>query len=374
MSDSFFEVMHSDGNARAGVMCFGEKRVLTPYFQPIATRGIPKDATFEDVEAIGYPLILMNTYHLICRPGVEIISHFGGLKKFTGWRGLILTDSGGFQIFSLSPLREITPEGVRFRDYESGAEFFLSPESCVDTQLSFRSNVLMALDICTAYPAHPKKVEDDLRLTNEWALRAVTRFRDAQPSHKAFLFGIVQGGTDEGLRARGVEFISSLDFAGIAVGGLSVGESRGDYERIASLCALAIPQDKPRYLMGVGSPADILQAVSWGYDLFDCVLPTRMARHGVAYSFEGYVHIRQEKWNRDASPLIESCTCRVCRNYSKAFLRHLFTADELSAAILLTYHNLFFYKSFMDAVREAILESRLQKLVDKISPRLSRKL
>lgn len=375
--DEFFRCMAKCGQARAGVINLGNIEVPTPYFMPIATRGIPKDATFEDIRSLGFSLLLMNTYHLICRPGLEVISQLGGLKRFTGWDLAILTDSGGFQIFSLSPLREISPEGVRFRDYESGAEFFLSPESCIDAQISFASEIIMALDICSALPADRKELEKNLIITHEWAQRAHDHFHNLQDSGLAkgtHLFGIVQGGTEEDLRQKSLEFISSLNFSGHAVGGLSVGESREDYQRIAVFCASNLPEAKPRYLMGVGSPSDLVEAVSWGYDLFDCVLPTRMARHGVAYSFDGFIHLRQEKWKLDASRLVENCPCRVCQNYSKAFIRHLFTADEVSAAILLTYHNLFFYKSLMDTLRNLIISGELSKKVDEMRAKLSRKL
>ncbi len=374
-SKNFFEVQASHELARAGKMRLGECEVNTPSFLPIATRGIPKDCSFDDVESIGYSLILMNSYHLICRPGVEVIKRMGGLKNFSGWKSGILTDSGGFQIFSLSPLRDISRDGVKFKDYESGAEFFMSPEDCVDIQLAFLSDIIMCLDVCTALPAERKKVEEDLIITHEWAQRCLDRFKNLKKENETtLLFGIVQGGVEEELRQKSIEFISSLDFDGVAIGGLSVGEERMDYERIASFCAPRLPKDKPRYLMGVGSPADILQAVSWGYDLFDCVLPTRMARHGVAYSFNGYIHIRQKKWKLDDSPLVDGCDCKVCQRYKKAFVRHLFTADELSAAIILTYHNLYFYYKLMKKIRSSILEGRFQELVSSMGDKLSRKL
>lgn len=376
MSDSgIFELAATDGAARAGVLHLASGDVPTPYFMPIATRGMVKDATFDDLAALDFPLILMNTYHLICRPGVEVIRELGGLKRFTGWERAILTDSGGFQIFSLSPMTDVSGDGVRFRDYASGDEFFLSPEDCVDTQLAFRSDVAMALDICTRLPAERKQVEDDLLITQEWMARAREHWKQKGGAHTGTqLFGIVQGGIERDLREKSIELVSGLDFAGIGVGGLSVGESREDYEEIAAFCAQRLPRERPRYLMGVGSPADILQAVAMGYDLFDCVLPTRMARHGVAYGWDGYVHIRQEKWKLDASPLVEGCGCRVCQRHSKAFIRHLFTADELSAAILLTFHNLHFYKELMTRIREAIVQGEFSRLVARYGKTLGRKL
>ncbi|OPX22061.1 MAG: hypothetical protein B1H03_05335, partial [Planctomycetales bacterium 4484_113] len=296
-ASGIFELAATDGAARAGLLHLASGDVPTPYFMPIATRGMVKDATFDDLAAIGFPLILMNTYHLICRPGVEVIRKLNGLRKFSGWERAILTDSGGFQIFSLSPMTEISGEGVRFRDYASGDEFFLSPEDCVDTQLAFGSDVAMALDICTRLPAERKQVEDDLLITHEWMARGHQHWVAKGGAETGTqLFGIVQGGLERDLREKSIELVSGLGFAGIGVGGLSVGESREDYEDIAAFCAQRLPEDRPRYLMGVGTPADILQAAGMGYDLFDCVLPTRMARHGVAYGWDGYVHIRQEKW------------------------------------------------------------------------------
>ena len=374
-AESIFQVEAVDGAARAGLLRLASADVPTPYFMPIATRGMVKDATFDDLAVLDFLLVLMNTYHLICRPGVEVIRQLGGLRKFSGWERAILTDSGGFQIFSLSPMTEVSGDGVRFRDYASGDEFFLSPEDCVDTQLAFGSDVAMALDICTCLPAERKKVEDDLLITHEWMARGHQHWAEKGGAETGtHLFGIVQGGVERDLREKSVELVSALGFAGIGVGGLSVGESREDYESTAAFCAGRLPPDRPRYLMGVGTPADILQAVAMGYDLFDCVLPTRMARHGVAYGWEGYVHIRQEKWKLDDSPLVAGCACRVCKRHSKAFIRHLFTADELSAAILLTFHNLHFYRELMTRLREAIANGKLAQLSARYSESLGRKL
>ena len=371
----FFTVEATDGDARAGVMSFNGITVETPYFQPIATRGIVKDGRFEDAERIGYPLLLMNTYHLLCRPGIEVIREIGGLKKFTGWDGGILTDSGGFQIFSLSPLREVTWEGVRFRDYESGKPFSLTPEGAVDVQLDFRSDLAMALDVCSRLPAERKRLERDLATTHQWAQRAYEHWKSRGGGRtRTRLFGIVQGGTELDLRAKSIEAIAALGFPGIAVGGLSVGETRTEFVRTAEFCAENLPADRPRYLMGVGTPSDILQAVSMGYDMFDCVLPTRMARRGVAYTWEGVLNLKLKKFSLDTSPPSPSCRCPVCKRYSRAFLRHLMVSDELSGAILLTYHNLHFYHDLMRRLRRAIIQGKLAELVARYGESLRRKL
>ena len=371
----FFAVEATDGAARAGAMRFNGIAVETPYFQPIATRGMVKDGRFEDAERIGYPLLLMNTYHLLCRPGIEVIREIGGLRKFTGWSGGILTDSGGFQIFSLSPLRKVTWEGVHFRDYESGKPFSLSPEGAVDVQLDFKSDLAMALDVCSRLPAERKQLERDLAITHQWAQRAYEHWKSRGGGRtRTRLFGIVQGGTELDLRAKSIETVADLGFPGIAVGGLSVGETRSEFTRTAEFCAQNLPADRPRYLMGAGTPYDIVQAVLMGYDMFDCVLPTRMARRGTAYTWEGVLNLKLKKFRLDTSPPSASCRCAVCKRYSRAFLRHLMASDELSGAILLTYHNLHFYHDLMRRLRRAITEGKLAELIARCLKTLRNKL
>jgi queuine tRNA-ribosyltransferase len=371
----FFTVEAIDGAARAGLMSFNKITVETPYFQPIATRGIIKDGRFEDAERIGYPLLLMNTYHLLCRPGSEVIREIGGLKKFTGWTGGILTDSGGFQIFSLSPLREVTWEGVRFRDYESGKPFSLTPEDAVEVQLGCKSDLAMALDVCSRLPAERNRLKHDLKTTHQWAQRACEHWKSRGGARtRTRLFGIVQGGTELDLRAESIETIANLGFPGIAVGGLSVGETRGEFVRTAKFCAENLPDDRPRYLMGVGTPYDIVQAVEMGYDLFDCVLPTRMARRGTVYTWEGVLNLKLKKFRLDTAPPSPSCRCAVCQRYSRAFLRHLMVSDELSGAILLTYHNLYFYHDLMRRLRRAIAGGKLAQFTSRHHQALRRKL
>lgn len=371
----FFTVEAVDGHARAGMMRFGGVEVPTPYFQPIATRGIVKDATFADLRRMGYPLVLMNTYHLLCRPGLETVTQLGGLKRFTGWDGGILTDSGGFQIFSLSPLRKVTLDGVHFRDYESGKPFFLTPEAAVDAQLAFRSDIAMALDVCSPLPSEPRQLRKDLAVTHDWARRAFTHWKERGGGRTGTrLFGIVQGGTDLALREESITEISALGFPGIAVGGLSVGETRAEFLRTAAFCTERLPAKKPRYLMGVGTPADLIEAVSMGYDLFDCVLPTRMARRGMAYTWEGVMNLRLKKYALDTAPISPACRCPACRTHNRAFLRHLIAADELFSAILLTYHNLHFYRGLMAEARKAVLRGSLERFREHRCPTLDRKL
>jgi len=349
--------------------------VETPSFKQIATRGMVKDGRFEVLERIGYPLVLMNTYHLLCRPGLEIIHGLGGLKKFTSWRGGILTDSGGFQIFSLSPLRKLTWEGVHFRDYESGRRFFLTPEEAVEVQLGFRSDLAMALDVCSALPAERNRLESDLEKTHQWAQRAYDHWKSRGGGRSGTrLFGIVQGGTELDLRAHSIELISTLGFPGLAVGGLSVGETRAEFLRTARFCAQRLPADRPRYLMGVGTPSDIVRAVQMGYDMFDCVLPTRMARRGTVYTWEGLLNVKLKKFRLDTQPLSLACRCPVCRRHSRAFLRHLMVSDELSGALLLTEHSLYFYYDLMRRLRAAVLSGRLAEFVERDAARLDARL
>lgn len=371
----FFSLEATDGRARAGVMSFGGIEVPTPYFQPIATRGIVKDATFADIQRIGFTHVLMNTYHLLCRPGLEAIRQLGGLKKFTGWDGGILTDSGGFQIFSLSPLRRVTLDGVHFRDYESGRPFFLTPEAAVEAQLAFRSDIAMALDVCSPLPSDPRRLRKDLAVTHDWARRSLARWKERGSGRTGTrLFGIVQGGTELELRAESIAEVAAMDFPGIAVGGLSVGEARAEFMRTAVFCAERLPVKKPRYLMGVGAPDDLIEAIAMGYDLFDCVLPTRMARRGVAYTWEGVMNLKLKKYALDAKPLSPTCRCRICRTHSRAFLRHLIAADEVSAAIMLTHHNLHFYRELMAGARRSVLRGSFERFRTRRCSSLARKL
>ena len=371
----FFTVEAVDGNARAGMMMLNSVQVPTPYFQPVATRGMVKDGSFDSLERIGFPHVLMNTYHLLCRPGLDAIKSLGGLKKFTGWRGSILTDSGGFQIMSLSPLRKVTREGVKFRDYESGRPFFLTPEDVVDAQIGFKSDIAMMLDVCSQLPSERKQVEADMAITHLWAKRAYEHWRNLGGARtKTRLFGIVQGGIDLELRAQSLETICALPFPGIAVGGLAVGETREEFLRTAKFCAEKLPHDRPRYLLGLGTPEDIALSVEMGYDFFDCVLPTRMARRGIAYTWEGILNLRLKKFEMDTSPISSKCGCEICKRHSRAFLRHLVTADEITAGVLITHHNLYFYHALMGGLRSAIARGKLGSFLKANLESLKRKL
>lgn len=364
-----------DGKARAGLISLNGIEVPTPYFQPVATRGMVKAGSFDELEQIGYPHVLMNTYHLLCRPGISAIRELGGLKRFTGWKGSVLTDSGGFQIMSLSPLRKVTKDGVRFRDYESGQPFFLTPEDALEAQIGFRSDIAMTLDVCSELPAEPKQLATDLGITHEWAARTYVRWRKLGAArNKTRLFGIVQGGTDIKLRAQSLDAIGAFSFSGIAVGGLAVGETREQFVRTAAYCADGLPFAKPRYLMGLGTPEDLALSVEMGYDLFDCVLPTRMARRGVAYTWEGIANLKLRKFAMDTASLSENCGCAICRRHSRAFLRHLFASDGITAGMLLTHHNLYFYHELMGALRAAVIAGQLQTLLKEKLAGLSRKL
>jgi queuine tRNA-ribosyltransferase len=371
----YFIVNAVDGLARAGTMMLNGVEVPTPYFQPIATRGMVKDGSFDLLEQLDYPHVLMNTYHLLCRPGVEAIKAFGGLRRFTGWKGSILTDSGGFQVMSLSPLRKVTLDGVKFRDYESGKPFFLTPEGAVDAQLAFKSDIAMMLDVCSELPGERKQVEADMVITHHWAQRAYEHWHGLGGARtKTRLFGIVQGGVDLELRTKSLDMICSLPFPGIAIGGLAVGETREEFLYTAKFCAERLPEDRPRYLLGLGTPEDIAMSVEMGYDFFDCVLPTRMARRGVAYTWEGILNLRLKKFAGDALPLSPSCKCAICRRHNRAFLRHLIAADEVTAAVLMTQHNLYFYRELVRKLREKITSGRLQPFLKRSLEGLKRKL
>ena len=347
-----FELVKTDGGARLGRMSTAHGAVDTPAFMPVATQGTVKSLTPGDLRAAGAQIVLANTYHLLLRPGHELVRELGGLHRFMGWDGPILTDSGGFQVFSLSKLRRIGEEGVEFRSHVDGSLRTLSPESCIVVQHALGVDVLHPLDECLAQPATVEETERSLALTLRWLDRAVAAHRAA--GAPGALFGIVQGGAHEALRRRAVAAVGALDLPGHAIGGLAVGEPKPVMYDITELVAGLLPPDRPRYLMGVGKPADLVEAVARGVDLFDCVLPTRNARNGQAFTADGPLTIRNARFARDGAPLDESCPCEACRRFSRAYLRHLFGARELLAYRLLTLHNLTFYLGLMRDMREAI--------------------
>ena len=325
---------------------------------PVGTRGAVKGVAFDWLEAWDCRVVLANTYHLMARPGIETIRRAGGLHAFIGWKRAILTDSGGFQVMSLAAQRRITEEGVEFRAPEDGSKHFLTPERAMELQSAFGVDVAMALDVCPPFPAERAEVEEACRRTLAWAERS----RRAYPG-PGLLFGIVQGGTHEDLRRHSAEDLRALDFPGYAVGGVAVGESKTAIREVTAFTAALLPEDRPRYLMGVGTPADLLASVRAGIDLFDCVLPTRNGRMGHAYTARGEIAIKHERFKEDLAPLDPDCGCPVCGRHSRAYLRNLFVLKDLSAAVLISMHNVHFFLEWMRRIREAIFRGDLEGLI-----------
>ncbi|MFA5324456.1 MAG: tRNA guanosine(34) transglycosylase Tgt [Smithella sp.] len=343
--------------ARLGEMITPHGAVRTPVFMPVGTQGTVKSMLPEEITKCGAEIILGNTYHLYLRPGHETISKLGGLHRFMNWPHPILTDSGGFQVYSLGALRKITPEGVMFRSHIDGSRHFLTPQKAVEIQEALGSDIMMCLDECTPYPATLSQTEESLNLTIKWAELCKT----AQTNNEQALFGIIQGGSYPDLRKQAAEKITSLGFDGYALGGVSVGEPKDLMYKITDSITPLLPADKPRYLMGVGTPEDIVFAVSRGIDMFDCVIPTRCARHGLLFTNSENVVIKNARWREDANPIDETCDCYTCRNYSRAYLRHLYLAGEILAMVLNTIHNVRYYMRLMENIRRAISENRFIK-------------
>ena len=362
-----FDVHTQCGAARCGTLTLRRGAIRTPAFMPVGTYGTVKSLTPEEVAADGADIILGNTFHLMLRPGVEVIRKHGGLHEFMHWSGPILTDSGGFQVFSLAALRKLTEEGVRFQSPVNGDEVFLTPEKSMDVQHDLNSDITMIFDECTPYPATAAEAEESMRLSLRWALRSRQRFdalRDADPERGEALFGIVQGGIYADLRCESIEGLIEIGFDGYAVGGLAVGEP--EEERIAVLDALmpGMPNDCPRYLMGVGTPVDIADSVLRGIDMFDCVIPTRHARNGQLFTSTGIVKFRHSRFADDTSSPDPACGCYTCQNYSLAYLRHLEKCGEILGPRLATIHNLYYYQKLMGDLRAAIDAGTLPALVD----------
>jgi queuine tRNA-ribosyltransferase len=353
-----FEVAKTDPtSARRGRLATPHGIVETPFFMPVGTQASVKGLTQETLEDLGAEIILANTYHLYLRPGHELVSKLGGLHQFMSWPRAILTDSGGFQVFSLSELRKITDEGVRFRSHLDGSEHLLTPEKAAEIQLALGSDIAMVLDECIETPAPRDKAEAALNRTTEWACRARAYFHEqtARNGHlPQWQFGIVQGATFADLRRESARQLLDLDFPGYAVGGLAVGEPHEITCEMTAEVTAVLPKDRLRYLMGVGRPEQIADYVALGIDMMDCVLPTRAARHACLYTSEGRVLIKNARFAQDQRPIDPNCSCSVCRRYSRAYLRHLFAAGELTAAILATHHNVHFYLDIMRQIREAI--------------------
>ena len=351
-----FSLISTDKQARAGLLSVSHGVIATPVFMPVGTYGTVKAMTAEELVSIGAQIVLGNTFHLMLRPGEKVIRKHGGLHDFMSWRKPILTDSGGYQVFSLGDLRKISEEGVTFRSPINGDKIFLSPERSIEVQKWLNSDIAMVFDECTPYPAN----EEMARISMEMSLRWAKRSKQAHEGSSNALFGIVHGGMHENLRSESAEKLRRLDFDGYAIGGLSVGEPKGDMLRIMTYTAALLPADKPRYLMGVGTPEDLLNAIGQGVDMFDCVLPTRNARNGHLYTSQGIVRIRNAEHRNSLEPIDESCTCSTCQNYSRAYLHHLQRSNEILGARLNTLHNLHFYQSLMTAAREAIQEGKFE--------------
>ncbi len=355
-----FELDTSDGLARRGRLIFPRGVVETPAFMPVGTYGTVKAMTPEELREIGAQIILGNTFHLMLRPGTEIISLHGDLHDFMHWDGPILTDSGGFQVFSLAQMRKISERGVTFRSPVDGANVELTPERSMAVQRALGSDIVMIFDECTPYPATVEQAAESMRLSLRWAKRS----KEAHGDNPAALFGIVQGGMYEGLRRESAEGLREIGFDGYAIGGLSVGEPKAEREAVLDFTLPHLPTAAPRYLMGVGKPEDIVEAVRRGVDMFDCVIPTRNARTGFLYTRNGVLKIRNSRYRNDTRPIDERCDCYTCRHYSRAYLRHLDKCGEILGARLNTIHNLHYYQQLMHELREAIAAQRLAQWID----------
>lgn len=342
--------------ARLGRLHTPHGIIETPIFMPVGTQATVKSMTPEELKEIGSQIILSNTYHLYMRPGHEIVKKAGGLHKFMNWDKPILTDSGGFQVFSLGPLRKIVEEGVEFRSHLDGSKHFLTPEKAVEIQNALGSDIMMAFDECAPYPADRDYVKNSLERTTRWLERCKEAHKNTE---NQALFGIIQGGMYKDLREQSAKEITAIDLPGYAIGGLSVGEPKPLMYEVLEHTTPLMPEDKPRYLMGVGSPDDLVEGVIRGVDMFDCVLPTRIARNGTAMTSQGKVVVRNASYAEDFTPLDPECECYTCKNYTKAYIRHLVKTNEILGARLITTHNLHFLLDLMAKIREAIMEDRL---------------
>ena len=353
-----FNVSATSGFARRGELDFPRGKVQTPAFMPVGTNGTVKALEVENLEETGSEIILGNTYHLMLRPGDELVKNLGGLHKFANWDKPILTDSGGFQVWSLGDLAKITEEGVSFQSPYDGKKCFMSPEDSMQIQENLGSDIVMVLDECTPYPSEHQQAKTSMELSLRWAKRS----RDAHKSDSA-LFGIVQGGMHEDLRINSLKGLEEIGFDGIAVGGLSVGEPKEDKTRILKHLAPHLPASKPHYLMGVGKPEDIVEAVFYGIDMFDCVLPTRNARNGQLITSYGVLNIRNAPSKRSDEPIDPNCGCKVCKNYSQAYLNHLDKTNEMLGSILNSFHNIYYYQSLMNEIRLSIESDSFAKFI-----------
>ena len=354
-----FEINKTSGKARQGLLTFDRGEVRTPAFMPVGTYGTVKAMTPEEVRETGADIILGNTFHLMLRPGTEVIEKHGGLHDFMRWQGPILTDSGGFQVWSLAERRQITEEGVTFASPIDGSKVFIGPEESMAVQKSLGSDIVMIFDECTPYPATEQEASGSMERSLRWAERS----RRAHEGNPSALFGIVQGGMYEPLRIRSARGLVDIGFDGYAIGGLSVGEPHAERDRVLDFTIPELPEDSPRYLMGVGRPQDIIAGVIRGIDMFDCVMPTRNARNGYLFTSQGVLKIRNARYERDTRPLDPDCDCPACRNYSRAYIKHLERCNEVLGARLRTMHNLRFYQNLMQGLRDAIGDDSLESFV-----------
>ncbi len=358
----FFELQATSGRARAGIIHTEHGDIPTPIFMPVGTRGTVKSMLPSDLEDLGASIILGNTYHLYLRPGHELIEkNFGGLHNFNTWKRPILTDSGGYQVFSLAHMTKVKEEGVTFRSHIDGSIHLLSPEKSMEIQRALGSDIVMAFDECPALPATKEDLEKSMQLTLRWAKRC----RDYELKPHQHLFGIIQGGLHLDLRLQCLEQLKKMNFSGYALGGLSVGEKNSEMRQFLHDFVENMPADQPRYLMGVGKPMDIMDAIRSGMDMFDCVLPTRNARNGGVLTSLGPLNIKNEKFREDPRPLDPNCQCKICKRYSRSFIRHLFNVGEMTAGIMMTYHNLHFYITILNDARNAILKGNFDDYYEK---------
>ncbi len=355
-----FKLYKENSGARRGQLTFERGTIETPAFMPVGTYGTVKAMTPEELTGIGAEIILGNTFHLMLRPGTEIIRQHGDLHDFMHWQKPILTDSGGFQVYSLAKMRKITEQGVLFNSPVDGRKIELTPEYSMQIQKQLGSDIVMIFDECTPYPATEKEAMDSMQLSLRWAARCKT----AHQGNDSALFGIVQGGMYEALRHESAAGLTTLGFDGYAIGGLSVGEPMAERNQVLDFTVPQLPSDKPRYLMGVGRPEDIIESVRRGIDMFDCVIPTRHARTGFIYTSKGILKIRNSRYQNDIRPLDESCQCYTCRNYSRAYVRHLDKCGEILGSRLTTIHNLFYYQQLMKDIRDAIEHDRFDDFAD----------
>jgi queuine tRNA-ribosyltransferase len=359
--EEIFEIKNksTDCKARTGVLHLPHGDVQTPVFMPVGTNATVKAMPKDFLEEIEFEIILANTYHLFLRPGPDLVQEAGGLHGFSQWKKNFLTDSGGFQVFSLSKLRKITEDGVRFQSHIDGSYHMFTPENVVQTQTKLNSDIQMQLDVCSGYGVSRKEAEKALKITSDWLLRAKKEWENQRElGYKGILFPIVQGNFFEDLRQQSAEFVSSLNMPGIAIGGLSVGEPAEEFKKYLNHTVQFLPESKPKYVMGIGTPEYILDAIENGIDMFDCVLPTRNARNGSYFTHDGMLSIKQERHTHDFGPIDKDCNCKVCRTYSRSYLRHLFKEQEILSSILASYHNLYFLNNMILEIRDAINNNR----------------